>query len=82
MSQLDSSANFILLPELKLLTRWNPQKYRTYYKAQKESEFEVCPRCAVKAYSVHDRRWVSVKDQPIRGSGVYLKIFAEFRPID
>ena len=74
MSQVDNSANFILLPELKLLTHWNPQKYRTHYKARKESEFEVCPRCAVKSYSVHDRRWVKVKDQPIRGSGVYLQI--------
>ncbi len=70
----ESTAKFILLPELKLLTHWQSQKFRTHYKCQKESEFEVCPRCAVRCFSVHDRRWVKVQDQPIRGSGIYLKV--------
>jgi len=69
-----STEKFILLPELNLLTHYQSHKFRTHYKCAKESEFEVCPRCAVKSYSVHDRRWVSVQDQPIRGSGVYLRI--------
>lgn len=69
-----STEKFILLPELNLLTHYQSDKFRTHYKCTKESEFEVCPRCAVKSYSVHDRRWVSVQDQPIRGSGVYLRI--------
>ena len=38
------------------------------------TEFEVCPSCAVRSYSVHDRRVVKVQDTPIRGSGVYLEI--------
>jgi transposase len=70
----ESTEKFILLPELKLLTHYQNQKFKTNYKAYKESEFEVCPKCAVKSYSVHDRRWVTVQDQPIRGSGVYLKV--------
>ena len=69
-----STEKFILLPELNLLTHYQSDKFRTHYKCAKESEFEVCPRCAVKSYSVHDRRWVNVQDQPIRGSGVYLRI--------
>ncbi len=69
-----STEKFILLPELNLLTHYQSDKFRTHYKCAKESEFEVCPRCAVKSYSVHDRRWVRVQDQPIRGSGVYLRI--------
>jgi transposase len=69
-----STEKFILLPELNLLTHYQSHKFRTHYKCAKESEFEVCPRCAVKSYSVHDRRWVQVQDQPIRGSGVYLRI--------
>jgi transposase len=69
-----STEKFILLPELNLLTHYQSDKFRTHYKCAKESEFEVCPRCAVKSYSVHDRRWVDVQDQPIRGSGVYLRI--------
>lgn len=69
-----STEKFILLPELNLLTHYQSDKFRTHYKCAKESEFEVCPRCAVKSYSVHDRRWVNVQDQPIRGSGIYLRI--------
>jgi transposase len=69
-----STEKFILLPELNLLTHYQSDKFRTHYKCSKESEFEVCPRCAVKSYSVHDRRWVNIQDQPIRGSGVYLRI--------
>jgi transposase len=73
-SKWKSTESFILLPELSLITHWQSDKFRTHYKCAKESEFEVCPRCAVKSYSVHDRRWVNVQDQPIRGSGVYLRI--------
>jgi len=69
-----STSKFILLPELKIISHWQTDKFRTQYKCAKESEFEVCPRCAVKSYSVHDRRWVKVQDAPIRGSGIYLKI--------
>lgn len=70
----ESTADFILLPELKILTHWQSAKFRTHYKCQKESEFEVCPKCATKSFSVHDRRWVKIQDQPIRGSGVALHI--------
>lgn len=70
----ETTNDFILLPELKILTHWQSAKFRTHYKCRKESEFEVCPRCAVKSYSIHDRRWVKVQDQPIRGSGVALHI--------
>lgn len=73
-SKWKSTENFILLPELNLITQWQSHKFRTNYKCKKESTFEVCPKCAVKSYSVHDRRWVKVQDQPIRGSGIYLKV--------
>ena len=69
-----STSKFILLPELNILTHWQQDKFRTFYKCYKESEFEVCPRCAVKSHSVHDRRWVQIKDQPIRGAGIFLKV--------
>lgn len=70
----ESTEKFILLPELKIKTHYQSDKFRTNYKVEKQSPFEVCPRCAVKSYSVHDRRWVTVQDQPIRGSGVYLRV--------
>ncbi len=69
-----STSKFILLPELKIKTHWQSDKFRTRYACEKESEFEVCPKCATKSFSVHDRRWVKVQDQPIRGVGIYLKI--------
>jgi len=69
-----STSKFILLPELKIVSHWQSDKFRTRYKCAKESEFEVCPRCAVKCFSVHDRRRIKVQDAPIRGSGVYLEI--------
>ncbi len=49
-------------------------KFSYNYQCVKESEFEVCPKYAVRSYSVHDRRWVRVKDQPVRGMGVKLHI--------
>lgn len=69
-----STSKFILLPELKMLTHWQSEKFRTHYKCAKQSDFEVCPKCAVKSFSVHDRRWVRVQDQPIRGSGIKLHV--------
>jgi transposase len=74
MSQWDNSHRFLLLPELKIISHWNPSKYRNYYRVDKESSFEVCPKCATKSTSVHDRRWVKICDQPIRGAGMYLRI--------
>jgi len=73
-SNWESTSNFILLPELKIITHWQQDRFRTHYKCSKESEFEVCPRCAVKSFSVHDRRWVKVKDQPIRGARIFLHV--------
>ncbi len=69
-----STSDFILLPELKIITHWQTNKFRTRYKCAKQSAFEVCPKCAVKSFTVHDRRWVKIEDQPIRGSGVKLEI--------
>jgi transposase len=74
MSHWENTSRLLLLPELKLIQHLNPSKYRNYYRVDKESAFEVCPKCATPSRSVHDRRWVKVCDQPIRGSGVYLRI--------
>jgi transposase len=73
-SSWQSTSKMVLLPELKLLNQWQQNKFRNHYKCVKESEFEVCPHCAVKCFSVHDRRWVKVQDQPIRGAGVTLHV--------
>lgn len=69
-----SNNQLIVLPELKILTHGQSNKFRYNYQCSKESDYEICPKCAVKSYSVHDRRWVHVKDQPVRGMGVKLQI--------
>ena len=73
--QWESNNQLIVLPELKILTHGQSNKFRYNYHCAKESEFEVCPRCAVKSYSVHNRRRVKIKDQPVRGMGVNLYIW-------
>lgn len=40
--QWKSTSKFILLPELKIITHWQSDKFRTRYKCAKESAFEVC----------------------------------------
>ncbi len=70
----ESTNRFILLPELKIITHWEQSKFRTHYKCIKQSEFEVCPKCATPSRTVHDRRWGKIMDQPIRGAGIYLKV--------
>ncbi|OFZ29464.1 MAG: hypothetical protein A2622_06935 [Bdellovibrionales bacterium RIFCSPHIGHO2_01_FULL_40_29] len=69
-----SNNRLIVLPELNILTHGQSNKFRYNYQCEKVSEFEVCPKCATKSYSVHDRRWINVKDQPVRGMGVKLQI--------
>lgn len=63
-------AGLVLLPELKI----------THYGSDglwlcvKESELEVCPRCAQPSRSVYDHRWVKLRDEPLRGHRIVLKV--------
>jgi transposase len=41
---------------------------------RKTTDFEVCPKCAIKSYSVYDRRLAKVKDAPIRGKRIELTL--------
>ena len=70
---LERLARFTLLPELKFLQMYELRK-GALIKAEKVSEFEVCPKCASKAFSIYDRRWVRVKDEPIRGRYIIVEI--------
>lgn len=42
--------------------------------AEKERTSAVCPKCASLSSSVYDHRWVRIKDEPLRGSSITLKI--------
>lgn len=63
-------AAFVLLPELKLI-RFDADGFCL---CEKESAAEVCPRCATLSHSVYDHRWVALKDEPLRGRKIMLKI--------
>lgn len=38
------------------------------------SDFEYSPCCASKSQTVYDHRWVEIKDEPVRGNQVFLRI--------
>jgi transposase len=66
---VESVIRYLLLPELELLDarpagpdgRWG-----TEFFAEKQSEVEVCPKCATPSKSTYDHRWVKLKDDPLR----------------
>ncbi len=66
--------NFILLPELKLLKIHSTKRPWRNYFVEKTSKTEVCPKCANLSSSIYDTRWIEVKDAPIRGVMIFLKI--------
>ena len=71
---MESLANFSLLPDLKFVTKYRLGNWGIGFVCEKRSSFEVCPKCATKSFSIYDRRAVKIKDEPIRGKGVFLKI--------
>jgi transposase len=70
----DSLAQFYLLPEMELLRAGRGPTGGTDFVMRKTSEMEVCPRCATPSHSVYDRRWVTIKDEPMRRTAVRLRI--------
>jgi len=65
----------LLLPELKFQRSWHKPGTRTLaVEAEKQSKFEVCPRCAQPSTSVYDHRTVVVRDSPMRALAVRLMI--------
>ena len=71
----DSVLEGLLLPETQVMRVVAPKKAgRLDLYVQKTSPMEVCPRCACPATAVYDRRWVTVRDAPLRARYVYLHI--------
>jgi transposase len=61
---------FVLLPELKLIHFGSGG----FWTCEKQSDAEVCPRCATLSKSIYDHRWVLIRDEPVRGNPIRLKI--------
>ena len=70
----DSLTRFLFLPDLTLKSILKDGPEGATYVLEKASAFEVCPHCATKATGVHDHRTVDVRDAPIRGKHVWLRI--------
>lgn len=74
MSAMEILEKFIFLPDLTLLKVSSPSRAGAEYHLEKNSEFEVCPKCATPSSSTYDHRIVKVKDEPIRGKHATLII--------
>ena len=70
----DIVAQHHLLPEMKLLETRRGAHGGLEFVVRMTSTMEVCPRCATPSRSVYDRRWVSIRDEPIRRAEVRLSI--------
>jgi transposase len=63
----------LLLPELKFRRSWRKIGTGTLgVEAEKQSDLEVCPRCATPSKSIYDHRTVAVRDSPLRDLAVRL----------
>jgi transposase len=66
--------NFLSLPELEFTKESSQHKNTLRLHCKKTSKAEVFPKCATLSKTCYDKRKVSIKDSPIRGKAVYLKI--------
>lgn len=74
MSSKETLSHFIVHPELKVLGWGQCGIASSEARCEKKSRGEVCVRCATFSTSVYDRRWVRIKDAPIRNTSVRLII--------
>lgn len=73
---LEKLARFISLPEVKVLKVHGKISigHLLVICEKERASHEVCIHCAKPSSSVYDHRWVSIKDEPMRGLSVTLKI--------
>ena len=64
----------LLLPELRLQKMQRREGRGVLLFAEKFSEFEVCTKCATPSRSVYDHRWVTLRDDPVRGDEVMMRV--------
>ena len=65
----------LLLKELRLVRTFRrPGTATIVVESEKQSPFEICPRCATPSSSVYDHRKITVRDAPMRNMGVWLTV--------
>lgn len=74
MSAESRITNFLLLPEIKIVKTQRIGVSSNIYYCEKQKTQEYCPYCACGEYWTHQYRVVTVKDAPVRGMQIILKI--------
>lgn len=64
----------LLLPELDLIRSSEVSLSTKHLYVAKQHNGAVCPKCAQLSLVLYDKRHVSLKDQPIQGKNIILKI--------
>jgi len=67
-------ANFVLLPELKLLRTQRIGIWKNVLTVERKKKGALCPHCETLSHSCYDHRWVQVKDAPLRDRHIDLRI--------
>jgi transposase len=65
----------LFFKELKFIKQVTNKKNKfRIFEVHKVSKFEVCPKCAHKCSTIYDHVYITIRDAPIRGKQVILKI--------
>lgn len=65
----------LFLPELKFIKQVSTSRNKErIFEVHKCSKFEVCPNCASKCSTIYDHVFLTIRDVPLRGKVVILKI--------
>ncbi len=65
----------LFLPELKFIKQVSSTRHKDrVFEVLKCSKFEVCPKCAAKCSVIYDHVYSTIRDVPLRGKNVILKI--------
>ncbi len=74
MSASNKVSNFVLLPELILEKSYYVAGGHKIFHCSKKKMQQYCPYCASGDYWTHEYRTVTLRDEPIRGKEIILKI--------
>jgi transposase len=67
-------AHELLLPELELKKIHERGQWQWSFGAAKRATPEFCPRCATASTTTYDHRTVLLRDRPLHGKQVYLRV--------
>ena len=66
--------DFLSLPEIEVLSVGRPSSFLRIFNCQKLPTAQACPHCATVSTTGYDTRRLKLRDTPIRGAGVELRL--------